>query len=349
MSQTTTNALVVEVPERGSPTLVRKVVPLPALAPNQVLVKVWTVAQNPTDIQAFDTNAFGDGTVLGCDFAGTVEAVGSDVTRVSKGDTIAGLIWGGEIKGLGAYSDYTIADERICFKVPHNISLPQAATIPLASLTSLLALFSKDSLDINPNSGSDTTILIWGGTSSVGQYAIQIAALHGFNVVTTCSPQHFDLVSSLGAHDAFYYSDPHVVELIKEAAPGLRYVFDTIGNETSSMLGSLAISERGGTLCTVRPGKAHTENVTGQTKVTDVLVWTAFLKEHKYREFHWPANEGDHTLAAEFCEKLPAMIEEGKIRPNNVKILPGGLSAIPAGFQEHRDGKISATKVVYEL
>lgn len=56
------------------------------------------------------------------------------------------------------------------------------------------------------------------------------------------------------------------------------------------MLGSLAISERGGTLCTVRPGKAHTENVTEQTKVTDVLVWTAFLKEHKYREFHWPVS-----------------------------------------------------------
>lgn len=114
MVQDKTNALVVEVPEGGSPALVQKAVPVPALASNQVLVKVSAVAQNPTDgnpklhlsshfmcqlinwlVQAFDTNAYGDGTVLGCDFAGTVEAVGSDVTRVSKGDTIAGPIWGG--------------------------------------------------------------------------------------------------------------------------------------------------------------------------------------------------------------------------------------------------------------
>ncbi|KAF7536047.1 hypothetical protein G7Z17_g13107 [Cylindrodendrum hubeiense] len=315
MGQDKMNALVVEVPEGGSPALVQKAVPVPALASNQVLVKVSTVAQNPTDVQAFDNNAFGDGTVLGCDFTGSVVAVGSSVTRVSKGDTIAGVIWGGEVKGLGAYSDYTIADERICFKVPR----------------------------------SDTTILIWGGSSSVGLYAIQIAALYGFKVFTTCSPRHFELVRSLGANNAFDYRDSNVIKLIKDAAPGLTYVFDTIGNETSSVLGSQTINERGGTLCTVRPGKAHTENVSKQTKVTDVLLWTGFLKEHSYREFHWPVNEGDHALATEFCERLPALIEEGKIKPNAVKVLPGGLNAVAAGFQEYRDGKISATKIVYEL
>ncbi|KAH7162441.1 hypothetical protein B0J13DRAFT_669147 [Dactylonectria estremocensis] len=349
MNQDKLNALVVEVPEGGSPILVQKTVPVPCLGSNQVLVKVSTVAQNPTDVQAFDTNVFGDGAVLGCDFAGTVEVVGSSVGQVSKGDTIAGLIWGGEIKGLGAYSDYTIADERICFKVPEKISLAEAATIPLASLTSFLALFSNDSLRIDRNSGSDTTILIWGGSSSVGSYAVQIAALHGFKIVTTCSPRHFELVRSLGADHAFDYRSPDVVELIKTAAPGLQYVFDTIGNETSSVLGSQAISEHGGTLCTVRPGKANTENVTKQTKVTDVLVWTSFLKEHRYREFHWPANEGDHKLASEFCELLPALIEGGRIKPNAVRLLPGGLGAVAEGFQEHRDGKISATKIVYEL
>lgn len=61
------------------------------------------------------------------------------------------------------------------------------------------------------------------------------------------------------------------------------------------------------------------------------------------------ANEGDHTLGSEFCERLPALIKEGKIKPNAVKIIPGGLDAVATGFQEHRDGKISATKLVYEL
>ena len=66
----------------------------------------------------------------------------------------------------------------------------------------------------------------------------------------------------------------------------MKYVFDTIGNTTSSALASQAVDEKGGVLCTVRPGKANTEGVTKQTKVTDVLVWTAFLKDHQYREFY---------------------------------------------------------------
>ncbi|KAI8306101.1 Zinc-type alcohol dehydrogenase-like protein [Colletotrichum sp. SAR11_240] len=303
-----------------------------------------------TAIQSFDGNAFGDGAVLGCDFVGTVEETGDQVDKLNKGDTIAGLIWGGEIKGIGGYSEYSVADNDISFRVPKNISLEEAATLPLASMTSWLALFSKDCLAIPRDGGKDISVLIWGGSSSVGLYAIQIAALHGFKVITTCSPRHFDLVKSLGAKYAFDYHDDNVVESIKEAAPGLKYVFDTIGNKSSSGLASRAIDERGGGgLCTVRPGKANTEDVTKQTKVTDVLVWTAFLKDHHYGSFHWPAHEADHKLGTEFFEKLPGWVEEGKIKPNKAKVIPGGLDGVSKGFQEYRDGNISATKLVYKL
>ncbi|KAF4890770.1 Zinc-type alcohol dehydrogenase-like protein [Colletotrichum fructicola] len=299
-------------------------------------------------IQSFDGNAFGDGAVLGCDFVGTVEETGDQVNKLKKGDTIAGLIWGGEIKGIGGYSEYTVADNDISFRVPKNISLEEAVTLPLASMTSWLALFSKDCLAIPRDGGKDTSVLIWGGSSSVGLYAIQIAVLHGFKVITTCSPRHFDLVKSLGAKHAFDYHDDDVVESIKQAAPGLKYVFDTIGNKSSSGLASRAIDESGG-LCTVRPGKANTEDVTKQTKVTDVLVWTAFLKDHRYGSFHWPAHEADHKLGTEFFEKLPGWVEEGKIKPNKAKVIPGGLDGVSKGFQEYRDGNISATKLVYKL
>ena len=126
--------------------------------------------------------------------------------------------------------------------------------------------------------------------ASVGNYAIQIAALHGLEVITTCSPKHFDFVRSLGARHAFDYKDDKVVDKIKDAVPNLEYVFDTIGNSSSSATASQAINKSGGGLCTVRPGKANTEKVTEWTKVTDVLVWTAFLKEHRYAQFHWPVS-----------------------------------------------------------
>jgi NADPH:quinone reductase-like Zn-dependent oxidoreductase len=97
MVLSTMKAMVTEVPENGSkPELIKKDISPPMLEPHEVLVKVTTVAQNPTDVQAFDLNLFGNGAVLGCDFAGKVERLGKDVTKVTEGDIIAGLIWGGK-------------------------------------------------------------------------------------------------------------------------------------------------------------------------------------------------------------------------------------------------------------
>ncbi|GKT57917.1 zinc-binding oxidoreductase [Colletotrichum tofieldiae] len=329
--------------------MVKKLIPVPEPAPNQALVKVSHVAQNPTDIQSLDSNAFGADAVLGCDFVGTVEKTGDQCHKLAKGDTVAGLIWGGEVKGLGSYSEYSLADDNISFRVPKNISLEEAVTLPLASMTAWLALFSKNCLNIPRDSGSDISVLIWGGSSSVGLYAIQIAAINGFNVITTCSPRHFDLVKSLGAKHVFNYRDDHVVDCIKQAVPGLKYVFDTIGGNTSSAQASKAIDESGGSLCTVRPGKANTEDVTKQTKVTDVLVWTAFLKDHQYGTFKWLANESDHQLGTEFFEKLPSWVAGEKLKPNSPQVIPKGLDGVEKGFQLYRDGVISGTKLVYQL
>ena len=81
----------------GKPTLSKETIDKPTPEANQALVKVEFVAQNPTDVQSFDRNALGDGSVFRCDFAGTVERVGKSVTRIKEGDRVAGLIWGGTL------------------------------------------------------------------------------------------------------------------------------------------------------------------------------------------------------------------------------------------------------------
>lgn len=115
--------------------------------------------------------------------------------------------------------------------------------------------------------------------------------MYGFNIITTCSPRNFDLVKKLGATHVFDYNDSNVIDDIKKAAPDLEYTFDTIGQKDSSTQASHAIADKGGVLCTVRPGKANTDGVAKHVKITDVLVWTAFLKDHQYKEFHWPVNQ----------------------------------------------------------
>lgn len=211
------------------------------------------------------------------------------------------------------------------------------------------ALFSKDCLAIDRKSGKQTSVLIWGGSSSVGLYAIQLARLHKFNVVTVCSPKHHNYVKDLGAHHVFDYKSDDVVDNVKEVAPRLQYIFDTIGDKTSSATASHALGEAGGTLCTVRPGMANTEGVSSQTKVTDVLVWTAFLKDHQYKDFKWPGNKADHELAAELFKKLPNWLEDGTIKPNKRRVLRPLDEKLPEGFQEYRDGKISGYKIVYNF
>ncbi|OAL46974.1 GroES-like protein [Pyrenochaeta sp. DS3sAY3a] len=345
---TSMRAYVQHADGSGSAKLALDSVPVPQPASDELLVKISHVGQNPTDVQSLDSNAFGDGSIFGCDFVGTVKQKGDKVTTVSKGDVIAGLVWGGEKKGLGAYCEYSLAVENISFKVPYSIPAAEAATVPLAATTAWLALFSKACLSIDRQEGMGRSVLIWGGSSSVGLYAIQIAALHKLKVFTTCSPKHFDRAKAFGASAAFDYKQADVVASIKSAAPDLQYVFDTIGDSSSSTLASQAIRDQGGNLCTVRPGKANTSEVTKRTKVTDVLVWTAFLSDHRYGEFFWPADKDDHDLASELFRSLPTWLENGTIKPSVPKILRG-LEAVPEGFQEHRDGKISGYKIVYEL
>ncbi|KAL4911711.1 chaperonin 10-like protein [Aspergillus aurantiobrunneus] len=348
MPAASNTALVVRVAGGQSPKLSKETISVPRPAAHQVLVKLSHVAQNPTDVQSFDNNAFGDGVVLGCDFVGEVVELGSSVTRLAKGDVVSGLIWGGEVKYVGAYSQYCLADERISFKVPQSISPAHASTVPLAAATAWLALFSNDCLGLDRSKAKETSILVWGGSSSVGLYTIQLASYLGFEVLTTCSPKHAELVRTYGAQHVFDYKDEEVVTKIQNAVPNLAHTFDTIGNRTSSSTASQALRGGVGKLCTVRPGKAHTENVTAGTVVTDVLVWTAFLKDHTYGDFKWPASEHDHELSSELFEKLPGWLEKGIVKPSDPKVLRG-LDSVPDGFQEHRDGKISAYKIVYEI
>jgi NADPH:quinone reductase-like Zn-dependent oxidoreductase len=134
----------------------------------------------------------------------------------------------------------------------------------------------------------------------VGIFTIQISKMYGFNVVTTCSPRNFDIVKAHGAKHVFDYSNKDVVKQIAEAVPDLAYTFDCIGNPTSSTLSAQAMGDKKGVICTVRPGKQHTENVPKKVQVTDVLIFTAFLKPHVYKVvLHWPVGTPRKLLMLE--------------------------------------------------
>jgi NADPH:quinone reductase-like Zn-dependent oxidoreductase len=151
--------------------------------------------------------------VRGSDFAGTVEAVGDDVTSLRPGDEVYGE-WD------GALAEYVSAPVRHVARKPANLTFEQAAAMPLAATTALQGLRGRV--------GPGQSLLINGASGGVGTFAVQLAHAYGAQVTAVCSTRNVDLVRSLGAD--------HVVDYTRDDAfrAGRRYdvVLDLVGNRS---------------------------------------------------------------------------------------------------------------------
>jgi threonine dehydrogenase-like Zn-dependent dehydrogenase len=142
----------------------------------------------------------------------------------------------------GAFQNYVLLREEAVTAIPDAISFEQAAVLPLGIATAACGLFLEDQLGLQlPTPGKPVptgkTVLIWGGSTSVGSCAIQLAVAAGYEVVTTASPRNFDYVRDLGASLVFDYRDPKVVALLVQAL------------RSREMAGAVAIAAGSAALC----------------------------------------------------------------------------------------------------
>jgi NADPH:quinone reductase-like Zn-dependent oxidoreductase len=159
----------------------------------------------------------------GTDVSGEVVETGSLVTRFKVGDRVLGYAVGTAgppVKDAGshesAFQEYTVLREQLTAPIPDSLSYEDACVIPMGISTSACGLFQTDQLALqSPNNPSrkptGKTLIIWGGSTSVGCNAIQLAVAAGYEVVTTCSPKNFSLVKDLGATQVFDYNSPTVI------------------------------------------------------------------------------------------------------------------------------------------
>ncbi len=187
----------------GPEVLSLETVDKPVPAGNEVLVRVQSAAVNPLDWHYmrgspyFMRLASGIGAPsdsrVGVDYAGIVEAVGSDVTKFTPGDTV----FGGR---NGAFAEYLVVPEdRGITHIPRGVSFEDAAAVPIAALTALQALRDK------ANVQEGDKVLINGASGGVGTYAVQIAKALGAEVHGVCSTRNVELVTSLGADRVWDY------------------------------------------------------------------------------------------------------------------------------------------------
>ena len=165
--------------------------PKPAPSGRDLLVKVEAVSVNPVDTKRRMAGSNSGPAVLGWDAAGTVVAVGNEVSLFSEGDPV---YYAGDVTRLGCDSEFHLVDERIVGRKPKSLDFAQAAAIPLTVITAWECFF--DRLKVQPGK----SILIIGGAGGVGSIGIQIAKIAGLKVIATASrPESVAWVKSLGA------------------------------------------------------------------------------------------------------------------------------------------------------
>jgi NADPH:quinone reductase-like Zn-dependent oxidoreductase len=213
--------------------LVVKSAPYTQPRAGEIVVKNHAVAINPVDwgIQQLGTLIFRwlkFPLILGSDLAGEVVEVGQGVTRFSAGDRVLALALSTDPKrntaAEGAFQNYTVILAHMAAPIPDALPYENACVLPLALSTAACGLFQKDHLALQYPSMNPTptgkTLLIWGGSTSVGSNAIQLAVAAGYEVFTTASPQNFEYVKHLGASQVFDYHDANAVKTIINAFDG---------------------------------------------------------------------------------------------------------------------------------
>ena len=192
-------ALTRYLPISDPESLVDVTLPDPKPAGHDILVKVEAVSVNPVDTKQRAPNPKVETTprVLGYDAAGTVAAVGPEVTLFKPGDEV---YYAGDVTRPGSNSELQLVDERIVGKKPKTLDFAQAAAIPLTAITAWEAYFDRMKIDAG-GKHRGASLLIIGGAGGVGSIGIQIAkVVAGLKVIATASrPETIAWVKELGA------------------------------------------------------------------------------------------------------------------------------------------------------
>lgn len=210
--------------------LVLQDLPVPQPGPGQVLVRVLASAVNPLDTKI----AAGKGghanqtlpAVLGMDLAGVVERLGEGVTAFSVGAEVYGMA-GGIGGNQGALAQYIAVDADLLARKPHNLSMREAAALPLIFITAWEGLVDR------ANVRAGQKVLIHGGAGGVGHVAVQIAKARGAEVFATGSAHSRAAIESFGATPIDYRSstvDDYMAQ--HTDGEGFDVVYDTVGGST---------------------------------------------------------------------------------------------------------------------
>ncbi|KAK5056098.1 hypothetical protein LTR84_012651 [Exophiala bonariae] len=330
------------------------------VAADEIVIKNHAVAVNPVDWKIQVSGGFGlrYPYILGDDVAGEVVEVGAAVKAAGTfkpGDRVIAhaLGLGANNPQYGGFQLYPKLKIVTAAKIPDDIPPWNAVVLPLSVSTAAAGLYLKTNLglklpsvktstssDIDIDSKPPPTLLLWGGSSSVGSSVIQLAVASGYRVIATASPSNYGYVKALGAALVLDYHNPDIETLLiavlrAEGSGPLAGAYDAIGSEaTVSVSARIVHALGGGRVTSVISIPSQPPHDVTTTRISSAAIVT---------------QEEGRVARKVWGEFVPAALRTGVLKPRPDELIVGrGLYFVQAGLDKQREG-VSARKVVVTL
>lgn len=355
----------------NAPNPLTEIITVPTSPPNdtQVLIKVNSIALNPTDWKHFAAGWGSKGSILGTDSSGIVVSVGSKVTKFKIGDFVGAFTHGGykQDPNGGSFQEYVAVDENLCLKYENlvessevtNYSLPVgqvstfegAAAVNLGLATIGMSFFQ---LKLEPfaDSQKNEWILIWGGATATGLLAIQVAKkIYGLNVITTASVKHHALLKKLGADEVVDYRDSDAIDKVKQLTDNnIKYALDSVSsvetyNQTNECLRSTGEAYLDNLLAV--PSDAL-KNKKSNVTLASTLVYAVEGVPVDLNGAKIPVMSAVVDAHRKFYPLINKYVSNGEILHQPLKFLPGGLSGVNDGLELLKKG-VSGEKLILRI
>ncbi len=291
--------------------------PVPRPGRNEVLIATASVSINPVDWKLARgemrfVTGFRPNRIPGCDFAGEVVECGDQVSRVSPGDRVFGMI---SPTSSGTYAEKIVVPASLVVKIPEGLSYPEAASLPLTSLTAFQSLF------VHGRIAPGAHVLINGAAGGVGVSAVQLAKVGRARVIAVASSRNQSLCEELGADHFLDYQNRDPLSRIAEPYD---LIFDTVDAfDRREALSSLAT---GGMLVTLNPGvKAF---------------YSSIVSRRRSRKHVIEVVKPDGRQLARIAEHVAS----GRMRPVVEETIP--IAEVARGWQRSMDGHVAGKLVL---
>mgnify|MGYP001216312224 CR=1 FL=1 len=291
----------IEITQPGGPEVLKPTqLPVPSPGTGEILVKVTAAGVNRPDVMQRLGNyppPKGAPETPGLEIAGTIAAIGEDVTGWKVGDELCALVAG------GGYAEYCIAPALQCLHIPRGMDMTEAAALPETFFTVWDNVFTRGGLK------KGETILIHGGSSGIGTTAIQLATAIGAKaLVTAGSAEKCEACEKLGAIAAFNYRETDFVEGVQAATGemGVDVVLDMVGGDYVAR--NLRVLAKGGRLIQIAVQHGTKAEIPVHVIMMKQITFTGSTLRPR-------SVEEKALITEQLREKAWPLIEAGKVKP----------------------------------